>query len=131
MKLKTGLMAASALAVMIGLGGCSTLENLITGATSGSPAQANSAAAAESLYTAADKALTAAVQQGAISDAEATKLGGIDNQVYAALVTVRKAAEANDSAALAAALAAFNAIDAPFEAELTADGVATTTGAGT
>lgn len=114
----------------LALCGCSTIQSILG---SGSAAQANTVAAAENLYTAADKTLTTAVQQKAISVSEAQNLGTVDQKVYAALVQLRQAVEAGNSAAVPALLDAFNALYGSFSSELQADGISiiVTTGAST
>lgn len=77
--------------------------------TTGSAPQANSVAAAEGFYTAADKALTATINSGVLSPAIVTSIMKLDNDTYAALVPLRQAAENGNSVALPALLAAYNA----------------------
>lgn len=116
--------------VVLALPACTPFQNAANWAnnlfSTGSAPQANTVKAAELLYTAGDSGLAATIDQHAISKESATSIGALDNKVYAALVPLRQAAEAGNSAALPALLAAYNAAFGNYYTTATSAGVAIT-----
>ncbi len=93
----------------LALGGCTWMSSL--GTTS--PSQAATVGGAEVAYTAAANTATLWVQSGKATKAQAAVAASMDKAVYSDIVVARTAAENNDSAAIATALALYNqAMDA-------------------
>ena len=114
----------------LALGGCSFIQGVIGSFGSGSAQQANSVAAAQSLYTAADTAATAYLQNSKPNAAVAAKIASLDNTCYTELVNLRQAAQAGNSVTMQAGLDAFNAAWAALETYLAGQGVTVPPGTG-
>lgn len=104
---------AGVIAIALALSACSAVQDAAgwfnSTFSNGSAPQANSVAAAEGFYTAADNSLSAAINQDILPTSTVKNLGDLDNQVYAALVPLRQAAQAGNNVAIPALLAAYNA----------------------
>lgn len=114
---------AAVAVVAFSLSGCAGITWLQSQFGGGSAPQANTVAAAEGFYTVATNELAAAINQGTLSVSTVQTVQKDENSVYAALVKVRTAAEQNDSAALAALLAAYNAAFGTLTADSQSGGV--------
>lgn len=104
------IMAMGAILALSPLTACNSgsLSAAAVSATSATPAQAHTVAAAENLYTLVAHAATVYVKSGKASPLTVKAIGDYDNQAYSALVAARKAAQSGNSALIAAALEVWN-----------------------
>ncbi len=131
--MKRMVLIAGALALALSAGGCSAFHALgldqvaASAADSSVPASvqapvANTAAAAENLYTGSVKVLTTAANNKVLTLDQINRIDPIENAVYNAIVTVRD--DVKNGKDVSAALAIFNAAYGKLFTEAKADGVA-------
>jgi hypothetical protein len=110
---------AGAIALSVGMSGCSTIESLLPSTSSTTVAQANTAAAAEQAYTQLANLEVVYAKSGAETKAQAAVIKALDQAVYADVVAARTAVANNDNVALATALQLFNQAQAALATYLT------------